>query len=138
MSLNLKIEIRKIKTEEYQSLRSSTGWNAIDDDTVAKALQNDLFSVCITNGQKTIGIGRVIGDGAIYFYIQDIIVLPEYHGQGVGKMIMDNIESYLEKTACHNSFIGLMAAEGVHAFYNKYGYTKRSEGSPGMFKIVKK
>jgi len=56
---------RKIKVAEYQSLRKSTTWNVIADDVVSKALKNDLFSVCIFCNEKLVGIGRVVGDGAI-------------------------------------------------------------------------
>jgi len=135
---NYKLEIRKIKVEEYQELRKTTGWNLIEDEIVKIALENNLFSVCVFDGDKLIGMGRVIGDGAIYFYIQDIIVLPEYQGKGVGKLIMNNIELFLNKAANNNSFIGLMAAKDVKEFYNKFGYNERPENRPGMYKTIVK
>ena len=102
-------------------------------------LMDDLiFSICISDHDKVIGIGRVIGDGAIYFYIQDVIVLPEYQGKGIGKLIMKNIEEFIKKNANDNSFVGLMAAYRVKEFYHKYGYFERSNDKPGMFKIIKK
>ena len=101
---------------------------------VDKALENDLFSVCARLNGKTIGIGRVIGDGAIYYYIQDVIVLEEYRNLGVGRQIMDSIEAFLQANAREGAFIGLMAAEGVISFYEKFGYFKRPEAGPGMFK----
>jgi ribosomal protein S18 acetylase RimI-like enzyme len=135
--MNYSIELRKIIVSEYQYLRRTTGWDMLEDSVVKSALENDLFSVCIVHEKKTIGIGRVVGDGAIYFYIQDIIVHPDYQKQGVGKLIMDQVESYLEKAANSNSFIGLMAADGVKDFYKKYGYSERPDNRPGMFKIIK-
>lgn len=99
-----------------------------------EALENDLFSVCARLDGKTIGIGRIIGDGAIYYYIQDVIVLKEYRNQGVGRQIMDSIESYLKANAREGAFIGLMAAEGLVPFYEKFGYLRRPEAGPGMFK----
>ena len=50
---------------------------------------------------------------------------------------MENVEEYLSKTANNNSFIGLMAAEGVKEFYYKFGYKERPDSRPGMFKVVK-
>jgi Acetyltransferase (GNAT) family. len=63
-----------------------------------------------------IGFGRVIGDGGIYLYIQDVIVLPEFQGQGIRKYIMNAIKDYLN---IHNlnihtfpgTFVDLMAAK---------------------------
>lgn len=132
------VEIRNLKVTEYQSLRNTTGWASLEDDIVNVALEKDLFSICVLDNEKTIGIGRIIGDGAIYFYIQDVIVLPEYQNKGIGKLIMDQIELYLRDNANNNSFVGLMAAEGVRKFYTKYGYLERPASRPGMFKIVKK
>ena len=83
-------------------------------------------------------MGRVVGDGSIYFYIQDVIVLPEYKGKGVGKRIMMEIERYLDKTISHYAFIGLMAADGVASFYHQFGFAKRPKEAPGMFKIIRK
>lgn len=130
------IEQRKIRLTEYQSIRKTTGWSTLDNELVRVALKNDLFSVCILDKRKTIGIGRVIGDGAIYYYIQDVIVHPQYQDKGIGKMIMKSIENYLVQAASDNAFIGLMAAEGVKNFYKKFGYRERPQEKPGMYKIV--
>lgn len=132
-----KIEVRAISVPEYQALRNTTNWGDFNDNLVERALQNDLFSVCITDNGEAIGMGRVIGDGAIYFYIQDVIVKPEYHGHGVGKLIMESIESYIQGNANQNSFIGLMAAEDVQGFYRNYGYEVRPDNRPGMYKVIK-
>ena len=135
---NYKIEIRRLRTNEYQSLRKTTDWFQIEDEVVYKSLENDLYSICVSDNDKIIGMGRIVGDGAIYFYIQDVIVLPEYQGKGVGKLIMNHIEAFLNKNASNNSFIGLMAADGVTEFYQKFGYVERPENMPGMYKMIKK
>ncbi len=74
----------------------------------------------------------------MYFYIQDIIVIPEYQGKGFGKIIMNEVMQYLDDNANHNSFIGLMAAEGAEKFYSKFGFKIRPVSSPGMYSVYKK
>lgn len=138
MLTDFTIEARPITVQEYQELRSSTGWPMLPDNVVNQALTNDLFSVCAMQGPKWIGIGRVIGDGFIYFYIQDVIVLPEFRGCGIGTGIMQNIEFFLKANTAINSFIGLMAAEGVEEFYLRFGYTRRPNRGAGMYKIIQK
>ena len=130
------VEERPISKEEYLELRKSTDWNQVSNEAAALGLINDLFSICITHAGKTIGIARIIGDGAIYYYIQDLIVLPEYQEMGVGRLIMEQIEDYLQKNAPSGAFIGLMAAEDTAAFYKKFGYAVRSDQRPGMFKYI--
>ncbi|GER89902.1 hypothetical protein KDW_40640 [Dictyobacter vulcani] len=81
-----------------------------------------------------IGCGRVIGDGGLCFYVQDIIVLPGYQGQGLGRRIMEKIMDYLRENAHPGGFVGLMAAKGAAGFYLKYGFLERPtpDYGPGM------
>jgi ribosomal protein S18 acetylase RimI-like enzyme len=85
--------------------------------------------------QELVGYGRIVGDGSVYFYIQDIIVLPEHRGQGLGHGIMSRVMAYLAEHAYPDSFIGLMAAQGAAGFYERYGFAERPPDRPGMFLI---
>ena len=136
--MSIRIEKNKLNVKDYQSIRATTDWYMLEEKVVEKALKNDLFSICVYEEDKLIGIGRIIGDGFMYFYVQDVIVVPEYQKKGIGRIIMDNIEAYLMKVTNNNSFVGLMAAQGAKRFYEKYGYKIRSESKPGMFKVIKK
>lgn len=120
---------------DYQRLRQAVGWYVVADDATAAGLNNSLYSVCVLNQDRVIGYGRIVGDAGIYYYIQDIIVLPEFHGKGIGRMIMDAVMLYLQRHASPNAFIGLMAAKGVAGFYVKYGFAPRPEDRPGMFLV---
>ena len=133
-----KIERHKLSVAEYQYLRHTTDWFQLDDQTIEKSLEAELFSVSIYSEDKIIGMGRVIGDGAIYYYIQDIIVVPQYQGKGIGRLIMKEIEDFLYRNATNNSFVGLMAASGVEGFYHKFGYNTREADKPGMSKLIRK
>lgn len=136
--MNIKIEQREISVSEYQTLRGSTDWEELSDETVKKGMEGSLFSVCFMVGGKIAGAGWIVGDGAIYFYIQDVIVLPEFQKTGLGDMIMEELEGWLKENAKQHSFIGLMAAEGVKDFYTRFGYAEREDSKPGMFKMVEK
>lgn len=129
----LNLELRPITLNEYQTLRATTNWGAINPDNVQASLDNSILSVVVTCDEETVGIGRVIGDGGIYFYVQDIIVKPAFRKLGVGKMIMAEIMLFLEQNAPENAFIGLMASKGVQPFYNQFGFEKRPEERPGMY-----
>lgn len=136
--MNIKIEYRNPTVSEYQLLRASTDWEELSDETVRTGMDGSLYSVCFMVAGKIAGGGRIVGDGAIYFYIQDVIVLPEYQKTGLGHMIMEVLEDWLEKNSHQHSFIGLMAADGVKDFYSRFGYTVREDSKPGMSKLIKK
>lgn len=132
------IKEKRIKVSEYQELRKQTNWEPLSENMVKIAMKNTLFSVVVTQGDQLAGFGRVVGDGGIYFYIQDVIVAREFRGMGLSRLIMERIERYLMKSTGENAFIGLMAAEGVSGLYEKYGYRKRAGNAPGMFRMVGK
>ena len=138
LSEQINIEFKNPTPIEYNAIRNTTGWDKLDLKTIEKGLENSLFSVCLYHNEKLVGIGRIIGDNSIYFYIQDIIVIPKYQGKGLGKLIMKKVMQYIDNNADNNSFIGLMAAEGVESFYNKFGFETRPTSRPGMYMINKK
>jgi ribosomal protein S18 acetylase RimI-like enzyme len=119
---------------EYHKLRIAVGWECMDLESTEMGLRNSLFSVCVFHKREVIGYGRVIGDGAIFFYIQDIMVLPEHQRKGVGRMIMRAIMNFLDAHARQYTFVGLMAAKGASKFYEKFGFAERAPDRPGMFK----
>jgi ribosomal protein S18 acetylase RimI-like enzyme len=122
--------------DEYISLCSSVGWKDYMNFEVAEtSLRNSIFSVIIKENNKVIGMGRIVGDGAIYYYIQDIVVHPKYQGYGIGKEIMNTLMSYIENNAPNKAFIGLFASEGKVDFYEKYDFKDYSPNMTGMFKV---
>jgi GNAT superfamily N-acetyltransferase len=121
--------------QEYQRLRGAVGWGAMTAEGVAAGLPNALFSVVLELDGEAIGCGRIVGDGGLYFYLQDVIVLPEFQGRGQGARLMDSLMGYLERSARPGAFVGLMAAVGVEPFYERYGFRRRPEQQPGMFRV---
>ena len=120
---------------EYQTLRRSTGWTMQPDETVQLGLDKALYSVCALASGRVVGCARVVGDGALYFYIQDLIVLREHQGRGIGRMMMDRVMAWLDKNAGPDAFIGLMAARSYSPFYDRYGFEPRPGNAPGMYLV---
>lgn len=121
--------------EEYQRLRRAVGWNEMTDEGVAEGLPNALWSAVLELDGEIVGCARVVGDGGLYFYLQDVIVVPEHQGRGQGAHLMDALMGYLERSARPGAFVGLMAAVGAEAFYERYGFRRRAEAQPGMFRV---
>ena len=135
---SLQLNYQKPTVKEFGDIRSSANWDNPDDSNLEKSIQNTLHWVCARSNQKLVGIGRVIGDGAMYFYIQDVIVEPLYQGQGIGRLLMENIETFLSQHCPKHATIGLFAAQGKETFYSKYRYLVRN-GDPlghGMCRFV--
>ncbi len=123
---------------EYQALRDTTDWRSVENEAADEGLKGSLYAVCVYDENAIVGMGRVIGDGGLYYYIQDMIVAPDYHREGVGKLILGKLMNYINDVAQNNAFVGLMAAQGSEEFYRKMGFQTRTKDRPGMYlEIVK-
>ncbi|MNN37330.1 Acetyltransferase (GNAT) family protein [compost metagenome] len=122
--------------DEYTSLCRAVGWEEyMNFDVAEKSLEQSLFGVVIQFGDEIVGMGRVVGDGQIYFYIQDIAVAPDHQGKGVGQLIMTAITNYIKENAPEKAFVGLFASQGKESFYRKFGLNNH-DGMTGMFGVV--
>lgn len=76
--------------------------------------------VLACEGSDIIGMGRAISDGISDAYIQDVAVLPEFRGQGIGTGIVKEILKQLRTDGLQ--WIGLIAGSHSHPFYRKLGF----------------
>lgn len=129
--------VERIATiEEYQRLCTAVGWEGVMNFEAARdALPNSLYGVVVECAGEAIGMGRVVGDGAIFYYLQDVAVMPEHQGKGVGRRIVSQMVEHIKRVAPEKAFIGVFAAAGREAFYERYGF-KDWEALTGMFQVV--
>ncbi len=110
---------------QYNQLRAAVGWGVYTEDVIERALPKTLYCLCAFVDGELVGMARVIGDGGMVYYIQDVIVLPAHQRQGIGARMMDRLMDYIRTHASHNTIVGLMAACGKEPFYEQYGLTRR-------------
>jgi GNAT superfamily N-acetyltransferase len=129
-----RVERRPPTVAETRALYGSAGWTDIPDDdgAVARGLAASLFGVVVTLAGEIVACARLVGDGGMYFYLQDVIVLPAHQGKGVGDLVMREVVEYLEAHAPTNCFVALFAASGKAGFYERYGFVPRATDEPGM------
>ncbi len=126
-----------LKPEDFVRLRTTTGFADIPIPHAAKALQNSLVNVSALYDGKLVGMGRLVGDGAMYWYLQEIIVLPGYQGHGIGRMIVNYLVEYAISHSSAGKFttIGGVSAKGKEGFYKKLGFEVISNGIKKMVEI---
>jgi GNAT superfamily N-acetyltransferase len=117
--------------EEYLRLRQAVGWTLPLPEVVRDSLPNSLYCVCARERGVIVGMARVIGDGGLVYYIQDLIVDPARQGEGIGRRMMDRVMDYIRRHATHHAIVGLMAARGKEPFYERYGFTRRPDEKLG-------
>lgn len=121
---------QSLTPEVYCALRKKVSFQPYKKEDVAVALSQTFYTVEVREGETTVGIARVVGDGRIVFFLKDVVVDPMYRGCGIGRMLMDAIISHIQSQACNNAYIGLMATPGSEGFYQKFGFVLRP--SPGF------
>ncbi len=77
--------IERIPTvQEYHTLRKAVNWRILDKIPTQKRLNNPIYFICVEKADQIIGMGRIIGDEGLAYYIQDVIVLPKFQKRGTG------------------------------------------------------
>ena len=130
-------EQRNPTYSEYCDLRNAVDWSMTGETSSTLALNNSLFSIVVMHDNNAIGMGRIIGDNGLYFYIQDIIVRPDFQSQHIATEIMIKLMHFIKTNAEKGSFVGLMATPGLEGFYNSFGFTICPEGGVGMSLFIK-
>jgi predicted N-acetyltransferase YhbS len=119
-------------------LREAVHWGACKPEKVLSALhRSDFITVARLNGQ-TIGMARVMQDG-LQALIMDVIVLPDFQNQGIGKNMMVQVMDYLIDLSADGAiFVNLMSALGKDGFYEKFGFERRPNDNrgPGMTQTI--
>ncbi len=118
--------IERIPEEsEYNRLRELAGWGALESETVGRSLPNSVYAVVAEYNNEVIALARVVGDGGLCFYIQEIIVHPNHRRRGIASTFMQYIFEYLKKATTKRSYIGVFSGKELEPFYEKYGFWKR-------------
>lgn len=67
-----------------------------------------------------VGFARIVGDGATFSWIADVIVDPDHRGKGYGKFLMAEIMklSRVKNTVCY------LATKDAHSMYEKFGFNR--------------
>lgn len=122
---NTLIKQNKLSVADYQRLIQETGWDVPPDTAIAAALTRSVVTFSKWVDGRVVGMVRLVGDGTIVFYIQDLVVVKTHRRQGIATALMERILQYLEEYAAPNSFIGLMSVAGLEEFYQRFGFIKR-------------
>ena len=125
------IENRIPSAEQWMSLRQSVGWATFPLEAAQRSLELTPYCVCAFKNGELIGMGRVLGDCCITFYVGNVMVCPAHQGQGIGIQIMERIMSYVERNAVPGAIASLLSIKGYEDFYQQFGFDRRPDEKHG-------
>ena len=127
---------RTITPAEYMSLRRAVGWKEFPLEEARAGLDNSIIWCLRDEDDRVAGVARVIWDHGYVMYIADVIVIPEYQGQGLGRVLMEKIIDFIHEQLKpgYRFMVSLSSAKGKDTFYEKFGFVARpnDEVGPGM------
>ena len=121
--------MEKIILKEYQeyndvemiSLYKSVHWSLYvkNPEKLKESYDHSLFKLAAYQGNRLVGMIRVVGDGFSIIFIQDLLIFPEFHRKDIGTKLM---KAVLEKYKSVRQKV-LMTDDmpGQKAFYRSVG-----------------
>ena len=128
-----------VSINDVLHLYQAVGWTNYTNQPqmLAQALSHSLAIYLARDGEKIVGLVRLIGDGFSSVFVQDLIVLPSYQRQGIGSALMkkalaDYKDAYQIQLATEES-------EKTLGFYRSLGFeTLSSFQCTGMILVDRK
>jgi GNAT superfamily N-acetyltransferase len=93
--MEIKIEINgQIEEAEVVELYKANHWSSAEKpEKLIPALRNSHTLVTARYGNDLVGIGNAIADGYLVVYYPHMLVHPSYQGKGIGRKMMQAMQS---------------------------------------------
>ncbi|KFF19551.1 GNAT family N-acetyltransferase [Flavobacterium hydatis] len=121
------LETKEINIEDIIRLYKANEWSSAEKpDLLHKALLNSETLITAWDDKKLVGLGNAISDGYLTVYYPHLLVLPEYQGKGIGKMICDKMQDKYR-----DFHMQMLTADGKSIeFYTKNGFERAGKTEP--------
>ena len=138
LKLNIELTSNDLTIDEFSKLRSSVNLSSLLEEQIDRALSNSLYTVCARNNKEAVGMGRLVGDGAYVYYLQNIYVMPEYQRLGIGSLIINSLLDFIRKDKIEGTdvMVLLMSSKNSEGFYKKFGFRLRPNKDEGCGMII--
>lgn len=123
MNLRIKRDCKDIDWKIVSETLKTVNMGYHEPDIHRKAFEASYTTIFVFDSDRLIGFGRAISDGVYQAAVYDCAVNPEYQGNGIGKLIIQNIMQQVS-----NFTVILYASPGKESFYQKYGFRKMKTG----------
>ena len=128
-----------VSIDDVLHLYRAVGWTNYTNQPqmLSQSLTHSLAIYLARDGEKIVGLVRLIGDGFSSVFVQDLLVLPSYQRQGIGSSLMkqalaDYKDAYQVQLATDES-------EKTLGFYRFLGFeTLSSFQCTGMILVDRK
>ena len=128
-----------VSIDDVLHLYQAVGWTNYTNQPqmLEQALSHSLAIYLARDGEKIVGLVRLVGDGFSSVFVQDLIVLPSYQRQGIGSTLMRQALSDYKDT--YQVQLATEQTEKTLEFYRSLGFeTLSSFQCTGMIWVNRK
>lgn len=97
-----------------------------------RALANSLV-FGVYEGERQIGLARVVSDYAIFAYLCDVFIHEEYRGRGLSKWLMETIHGHPD---LQNLRRWALITSDAHGLYQQFGWSLLANPERWMEKFI--
>ena len=130
---------RSVSIDDVLHLYQAVGWTNYTNQPqmLAQALSHSLATYLARDGEKIVGLVRLVGDGFSSVFVQDLIVLPSYQRQGIGSNLMK--EALADYKDAYQIQLVTEQTEKTLGFYRSLGFeTLSTYDCTGMIWVDRK
>lgn len=120
-------DTHEFTAKELERLFLSVDWSSGHfPDKLKTAMQNFETVYTAWDGDKLIGMVCAIDDGIMTAYVHYLLVDPDYHGQTVGRTLVDMVKEHYKDYLR----IAVIAYNDEMHFYENCGFVKSDVSTP--------
>ena len=130
---------RSVSIDDVLHLYQAVGWTNYTNQPqmLSQSLTHSLAIYLARDGEKIVGLVRLVGDGFSSVFVQDLIVLPSYQRQGIGSALMK--QALADYKDAYQVQLATEETEKTLGFYRSLGFeTLSSFQCTGMILVGRK
>jgi ribosomal protein S18 acetylase RimI-like enzyme len=108
--------------EDHARLRDAAGMSTLPAASAPGALAASWFAVTArAPSGEIVGMGRLVGDGALFLQFVDVAVAPAYQQRGIGSAVLRRLLDHVDRHA-PDAYLSLVAEPAGQALYRRFGF----------------
>jgi GNAT superfamily N-acetyltransferase len=117
--LEISTDSARISVEVVYGFLSTSYWaQGRSREVVERSIRNSIVFGAFTSGRQ-VAFARVITDRAVFGYLADVFVLPEFRGRGISKALMRAVLAHPEVARLN---MVLLRTRDAHGLYTQFGF----------------
>jgi ribosomal protein S18 acetylase RimI-like enzyme len=125
------VKVSRVRTlaaadlDAVSALLDAVGMRRRKRASLRKAIAGSAAVLVARAGDRLVGFGRLISDGAYYGSLWDVAVAPDLQGEGIGRTLVEELIAIAERDKLY--MIGLFTASHNFGFYRHHGFAAQSD-----------